>query len=205
MTDGSIFIRNPKLQAYAACGEPFENNDETRGTFEDEKNPPLHFYITSRITEIHNYIDLIHALDQAESDDEIHIHLATPGGDVNTTIAIIHAINRSCARVIAHADAGVSSSGTFIFLACSEWRIHDYSYFMFHDGSVSGGDDSKKFNESKKMIDFVSALYEQMSHDFYSKIFSEREIREILNGTDRYLMGDEVKLRLSDYLENLES
>lgn len=202
MSDHKIFIRNPKLQAYMSSGEVGSTTDgHLAEGHEDANNPPLHFYITSRIAEVHNYIDLIQALDEANGDEQIHIHLATPGGNVDTTIAIIHAINRTCARVIAHADAGVSSSGTFIFLACNEWRVHDYSYFMFHDGSVSS-DDTKKFNESKKMIDFVSKLYEQMAQDFYSKIFSEREIRDILNGSDCYIMGDDVQMRLMNYVEN---
>ncbi|MDX1532751.1 MAG: ATP-dependent Clp protease proteolytic subunit [Nitrosopumilaceae archaeon] len=166
--------------------------------------PPTHYYIYSPVSEeIPDYVEMIHHLDCAMPGEEIHIHLATPGGSMETAIAIVHAIMRSNATVVGHADATVASAGTIIFLACSGWMVYNYSSFMFHDGSL--GTPPMKFNESKKMIDHTMEMYSQICHEMYGIIMTDDEIENIINGHDVYMKYDEMKRRLEEYAEFIKS
>lgn len=172
-------------------------------SFMQPVSAPIHYYIYSPVSEeISEYAELIHHLDIAQQGEELHIHLATPGGSMETAIAIVHAIMRSNATVIAHADATVASAGTIIFLACTSWCVYEYASFMFHDGSI--GTPPMKFNESKQMIDHVTSMYSAICHDIYGKIMTEDEINSIVGGKDCYMKFDEMVERLTNYTEELE-
>lgn len=139
------------------------------------------------------YGDLINLLDMASENDVFDIHIATPGGDLDGALAIIHAIARSRAHVVGHAEAVVASAGTIIFLACRGWSVNDFATFMFHDGStVSAG----KFNETKKQIEAVTNLYTKVAKKFYGPVLTQEEITKILEGSDLYLDAEEMLARL---------
>lgn len=139
------------------------------------------------------YVDLIQLLDTATENDVFNIHIATPGGDLDGALAIIHAINRTQALVVGHAEAIVASAGTIIFLACHRWTVNEFASFMFHDGStVSAG----KFNETKKQIEAVTNLYNAIAKKLYGPFFTEDEIAKIMDGSDKYVTSEEMIERI---------
>jgi len=151
------------------------------------------FYIYGPIDDLSDYVDMITTLDYASENDIINIYINTPGGSLNTTISIIHAIMRSQANVITHADGEVASAGTLIFFAGHLYIVYPYSHFMFHDASngVAG-----KVNENMKSIYAASQLIEKIAYDLYCPVFSEEEVDDILEGRDYYCSAEEMYDRI---------
>jgi ATP-dependent protease ClpP protease subunit len=165
---------------------------------------PVHFatpaiikhdiYLYDDIGTAENYVELVQALNEATENDVINIKIATGGGDLDGCIAIIHAIRNSKAMVIGHADAIVASAGTIIFLACHNWVIGEFAYFMFHDG---GGVMAGKFNETAKQIAAIQKLYKQIADKVYKPFFTEEEIQKIMDGADLYQTAEEMADRIN--------
>ncbi len=151
------------------------------------------FYIYSAIDDLNDYVDMITVLDTAQENDFIHIYINTPGGSVNTTISIIHAMLRSRANVVTHADGEVASAGTLIFFAASLRIVYPYSHFMFHDAS---GGTLGKINENIKNIMATSELIQKLAYDLYCPTFTEEEVDQILEGRDYYCDAEEMYDRI---------
>lgn len=153
------------------------------------------FYLYGPISsDINEYVDMITIMDIAEEGDEIHLFLNTPGGDLDTTISIIHAMVRTKAMVITHADGQVASAGTVIFFAGHSYVVSPYCHFMCHDGS-SGS--IGKLNENLKNAIASANLIRKIYFDVYYPFFTEEEIEDILEGQDYYCDSDEILERLN--------
>lgn len=161
------------------------------------------FYIYGPITHnINDYIELISTLEVVEKHDTVNLYINTPGGSLETTISIIHAISRSKAgSIIAHADGQVASAGTLLFFACRSWVVYPYAHAMFHDGSeIIGG----KFSENFKAAQATSNLIRKICEDVYIPFFTIDEVDRILNGADMYLDSDELTERVVNGAEILK-
>jgi len=152
-----------------------------------------HFYIFDCIGDPDEYVPMISIMDEASESDVVHLYLNTPGGNLASAISIIHAIMRTEATVIAHADGDVASAGTLIFFACQHKAVYPYASFMFHDGS---GILDGKINESMKSLTATNKLVKNLLGDLYFPFFSEEEIDEILEGKDVHLDAEEMTERL---------
>ena len=172
---------------------PFMINQVERRSF--PKGALHNFYIYGSISsDINDYVDMITIMDLAEEGDEIHLYINTPGGALETTISIIHAIARTQASVITHADGQVASAGTTLFFAGHNYVVYPYSHFMLHDGSagIFG-----KMNENLKNAEATSKIVRRICHDVYYPCFSEEEIDNILEGRDYYCDAYEIVERIN--------
>lgn len=166
--------------------------------------PPNHFYFYDDIGDTKDYCDLVFTLDHAAPGDEIHLHLATGGGNMEAAIVIVHAILRTQATVIAHAEAGVASAGTIIMLACENIMIHPFAHFLYHDGSLTSP--GMKFSENLKQAQAIVELYAKLAYSIYVPFFSEDEVTRILKGEDFYVSSEDMGERVQRVLggEDLE-
>jgi ATP-dependent protease ClpP protease subunit len=151
------------------------------------------FYLYGPIVDLPEYVDMITMLDTAQEADQVHIYINTPGGELNATISIIHAMLRTQAQVITHADGEVASAGTLIFFAAPMRVVYPYSSAMFHDAS-SGM--IGKVNENVKNIRATSDLVRKMAYDMYIPTFTKEEVDSILSGVDYYCDAEELYDRI---------
>jgi len=142
-----------------------------------------------------NIVDAIATLDLATENDIVNFYINTPGGSLETTISLVHAMLRTQATVITHADGMVASAGTFIFLAGQMYVVYPYSTLMVHDYS-GGVDPYAKGNENLKRIMSGINLIKQMTQDLYVPVFTEEEVEQILDGQDMYLDSNELIERI---------
>lgn len=159
-----------------------------------QAQPDMHFYFYDDIGETKDYCDLIYQLDHASEHDNIHLHLATGGGNMEAAIVIVHAIMRTNANVIAYAEAGVASAGTIIMLACHQIYVYPHAHFLFHDGSLTGP--GMKFSENLKQAQAIVDVYAKLAHSIYVPFFTASEVDDILRGIDCYVSSDEMQERL---------
>lgn len=152
------------------------------------------FYIYGEVSsDTNDYIELIHTLDTAEENDVVNIYLNTPGGSLETTISIVHAMYRTKGTIVTHADGQVASAGTLIFFAGHTYCVYPYSHMMLHDGgSYMGG----KFNENLKNAQATVELVTKICYDLYQPTFTKEEVDSILSGVDKYCSSEELLERV---------
>jgi len=151
------------------------------------------FYLYDESGEVKEYIDLIHTLDTSPEGHIIHLRLASPGGYVDTMIAILHAMMRTEATVICHADSNIASAATLIFLSGHQMMIYPHSTFMFH--TMSGGYIGK-MQETKSQIKSSHDQFMKLSSEILYPVLSLEEIEAMNNGKDFYFDVDEMNERL---------
>lgn len=156
------------------------------------------YYFYGPVRGPENYIDLINTLDSCGESDEVHLMINTPGGRLDTTLSIVHAINRTNAHVICHADGDVASAGSIIFFSGHAWVVNPYSTFMLHDGT---GGNFGKIGQNVKAAVSVQENLDYLYRSVYKDFFTEEEIEEILKGSDHYSNADEIVERVERVME----
>lgn len=165
--------------------------------FLDEKDLE-HWYFHSKIGDTQFYTPLIASLEVKSKGDCVHLHLATHGGDLDTTITIINSIERAKKRgvlVIGHAEGHCISAGTMILFSCSQIDIdYQFTYFLFHDAFIGL---EGKLHELQWKINFYRKTTAHIYHSLYTKAFDHDEIEEILEVGDKYhYTSDEIIQRI---------
>jgi ATP-dependent protease ClpP protease subunit len=161
------------------------------------------FYIYGSVSEdINDYVDMITIMDLAEETDVINMYINTPGGSLETTISIVHAMLRSPAHIVCHADGQVASAGTLIFFAGKSFVVYPFAHAMFHDAStIIGG----KVSENLKAAEATSILIKKICMELYRPYFTKKEVKSILAGGDVYLSSEELHDRVVAGVEIIQS
>jgi ATP-dependent protease ClpP protease subunit len=85
-----------------------------------------------------------------------------------------------------------------ITLACDQINVRPHSSFMIHYYSgMLGGKGSDMQQQQTHMDKSVKLLY----NDIYKNFLTPREITKVINGTDVWLLADEVTERWNKVLE----
>lgn len=153
-----------------------------------------HFYLSKTIGAPENYIEMIHRIQMAGSEEVIYIHLNVVGGLLTTGVQIVNAIQDSQAHVICSVESESHSLGTLIFLAADEFIVHDNCMMMFHNFS------SGFFGKGHEQLAQVAAMTEwftKLARKLYVPFLSEEEFQSIIDGKDLWLMSDDIKARLA--------
>lgn len=158
----------------------------------------VHFYISEEISDPHLYTDMIHRINTAGPNDVIYIHLNTPGGQLDTGVQIINAIQNSSAKIVTVLDGTVYSLGTLIFLAGDEMVVNDHCMIMFHNfkGGVIG-----KGNELVSQLAATVSWFSTLGKKLYIPFMSEDEFDRMVRGEDIWMHSDEIRERLIRMVE----
>lgn len=175
---------------------PFEIDERVRNI------KVTNVYISKEIGPPSDYIDLITKLRTADPNDEIYIHLNTPGGYVDTGVQIVNAMRDCPARVVTVLDGTVCSMGSLIFLAADEYIVHENCRLMFHN--YSGGTFGKGNEQVAQLgstVEWFSTMFFQICYPF----LEEDEMEDIINGQDLWLNSEETKERLQKVVKYMEA
>ncbi len=146
-------------------------------------------YLTGDIDSPDQYNELCHILRSAKSIDRVILHINTPGGILDSAVAIIDAIKASPARVEGHLAGTVASAGTIIALACDDITVADYTAWMTHNYS-SGM--SGKGHEMKAYQQFTDKSLNKAFKEIHEGFFTEEELDDVIDGKDIWMGKDEV-------------
>lgn len=152
-----------------------------------------HFYLSSPIDEPIFYVDMIHRIQTAGPEDIIYIHLNTPGGQLDTGVQLVNAMQSTPAHVIVGIEAEAHSLGTLIFLAADEFVVHDNVMMMIHNysGGVFG-----KAHEQAARLEGTMKWFNALARRIYIPFLSEEEFEKVLEGGDLYLHSADIRKRL---------
>lgn len=153
----------------------------------------LHYYLSSEIGEPTEYVEMIHRIAVAAETDVIYIHLNTTGGQLDTGVQIINAMQTTEAHVVTILEGNAHSLGTMIFLAGDEMWVHENCMMMFHNfsGGVIG-----KGNELVRELEATVKWFNALVKTLYVPFLTEEELERILRGEDLWMMTPEIRERL---------
>jgi ATP-dependent protease ClpP protease subunit len=158
-----------------------------------------HYYLSSAIREPDLYIDMVHKIQTASSDEMIYIHLNTPGGHLDTGVQIINAMQATRAHVTVSIEGNCHSLGTLIFLAADEFVVHDNCLMMFHN--FSGGTYGKG-NEQQSQIEAQIKWFNTLAKKLYVPFLSLTEFDRVVRGEDIWLQSEDIRTRLNKMVKS---
>lgn len=148
-----------------------------------------HVWFNTEIESADKYVDVFDCLMQATEGDVIAVHINSPGGDLDTAIQIIDALESTPATTIAFLEGQACSAGSMIAMACENVEVSEYAYMMIHTFyHATGG----KFSDIQTSTDFYTKWWSGIFDRLYKDFCTEEEIEEILAGKELWLGADEI-------------
>lgn len=99
--------------------------------------------------------DVIAALANVGANEEVHLHINSPGGDVFEGRAIMAAIRAHQGKTIAFVDSLAASAATSIAIACDEVVISQGAFFMIHNASGGVWGDKSAMREVADLLEKI--------------------------------------------------
>lgn len=157
--------------------------------------------ITGPIGEIYEYHQLTNILSCATEEDEVYIHLSSPGGSLETCDYLCRRMDECEAKITVEIGFTCASVASAIALQANDWVIYDSSTMMIQACSYSPG--YGKESDVRGRVEFM----EQVNFDWverrYQGFLIEGELTDVLdNGKDLYFYAEDLRERmplLKDY------
>lgn len=153
----------------------------------------IHFYLSEDIGEPSGYVDMIYRISTALPGDTIFIHLNTEGGQLDTGVQLINAMQNSQAKIVTILEGVAYSLGTLIFLAGDEMVVNDFCQIMLHNfnGGLVG-----KGNELTSELNATLKWFTTLAKTIYIPFLTEDEFARISRGEDLWMQSPDIRKRL---------
>lgn len=153
-----------------------------------------HIWLNSEIDSADKYVDIFDCLMQATEGDVVAIHINSPGGDLDTALQIIDAIESTPATTIAFLEGQACSAASMIAMVCENVEVSEYAYMMIHTFSqgVSG-----KFSDIQNSTDFHRKWWREVFEKLYADFCTPEEIDRVLSGHELWLDTNEILKRFT--------
>lgn len=99
--------------------------------------------------------EVIAALESVGSENDVSVHINSPGGDVFEGRAIMAAIRAHKGKTTAYIDSLAASAATSIAIACDEVVISQGAFFMIHNASGAVWGDKTAMRETADLLEKI--------------------------------------------------
>lgn len=153
-----------------------------------------HIWLNSEIESADKYVDIFDCLMQASEGDVVAVHINSPGGDLDTALQIIDALESTPATTVAFLEGQACSAGSMIAMACENVEVSEYAYMMIHtfNQGISG-----KFSDIQSSTDFHRKWWKEVFEKLYADFCTPEEIERVLAGHELWLDADEILKRFT--------
>lgn len=128
--------------------------------------------------------------------DELHIHINSPGGEVDDGIAIYNTLRNHSARKTTFIDSLAASAASFIALAADEVVIALTGQVMIHEASTVAIGDAEEMRRNADLLDRysnnIAGIYSRKSG------MSVEECRELMRAETWFTGAEAVEAGLAD-------
>lgn len=163
--------------------------------YEVQNEPPLVLYIYDAIGPEVEYVEFVHALRYAPEGQPITIHINSPGGNLNSCLSIVNAIEASQADITTVVDGEAASAAAMIWLSGHMKLIASkHTCVMLHGASV--GFMPSKTSEIATSTKATDRIVEALLDDLTEGFLTDEERSDIRKGVDVYLTGADIIERL---------
>lgn len=147
-----------------------------------------------------DYRDEMMILDSAAPEDDVKLYINCMGGRLDTGLMLINAIRACKAPVTAYVHEAASMA-TCLALACDNWVLGEFSYFMLHTATWGAfGKDQEVWSQ----VDFMKNYIDQFLKSMYSGFLTPQEILSLSKGQDMWIAREGLQERLGKYAEHRE-
>jgi len=160
-------------------------------------------YLDEPIVDLPYYRNLIQYLREMTEHDTLRLWIDTPGGDLNSALAIIDAINNTQGEVLAIVTGEAASAGSLIALLSPTLILGDRARFFLHAASYGIG--FSKQNDIESYVDNNKTFLREIMKEAYTGFLTPEEMELLFVGKDYYFRGDELRDRIQRRVEFLES
>lgn len=162
----------------------------------DHRQPDLVLYIYDQIGPEVDYVEFVHALRYADEGQEVTIHINSPGGNLNSCMSIINAMEASKANITTVVDGEAASAAAMIWLAGHEKVLASrHTVVMLHGAGCGFG-----YSKTADIINTTQAtnrIVESLLDDLAVGFLTDEEREDIRKGVDVYLTGTEIMERFA--------
>ena len=146
-----------------------------------------------QITNATDYKDMVDSLLSLRPQDIAVFKLHNYGGSVAGLMYLLNILDRVKSHKIADVDGPTFSAGAQLACAMDEVKLGQYSYLMFHAGSISFPPDTKTsdithFIEANKVVDA-----KLMDLCIKKKILTKEQAADVMKGIDIYVFPEDLK------------
>lgn len=158
--------------------------------------------IDTGITDVSQFSTAIQVLDMAKEEDEVEVHLQSPGGNVDACGAFIHALRKCRAPIHMVASGGVHSAGTHILLEADSFELAEGFNSLIHNGS-SGA--YGNINEYHAKSDFDKVFIYEHYKGIYEGFLSDKEFDGMMRGDNLWLNAKQWHDRAVKRMEHFKA
>ena len=151
------------------------------------------FYFDEPIGAKADFRQLLQLLYNANNSDVVRLFISGPGGDVDTLLDIINAVNCTDATVIGILTGQASSAHSILALAVPQLQVCERARMMLHSASMG---DYGKLQEVESNVAFTRKILDSVVDEFYAGFLTADEIKEMSLGRDFYMQSPEIMKRL---------
>lgn len=142
------------------------------------------------------------ALDALGDVSEIRLHINTPGGEVFEAVAMLNALRRHDARVVAIVDGIAASAGSFIAAGADELLMGRNSQLMIHDAWGLTIGNAATMRETADLLDHLS---DNIADIYAAKAGGSMKVwRDAMLAETWYSADEAVLAGLADRVEGVE-
>lgn len=140
--------------------------------------------IDSAIEDVSQFSTAIQILGLAKEDDEVEVHLQSPGGNIDASGAFLHALRKCRAPIHMIASGGCHSAATHILLEADSFELADNFNSLVHNGqSGSVGN----INEYHAKSDFDKKFLFEHYQSIYEGFLTDEEFKGVMRGDQIWL------------------
>lgn len=136
------------------------------------------------------YLQLIDTLYHAKKGDQVFIKIASPGGMVETGVAILTAIENTQAKVTTIGMGMVASIASIIWMAGHDRIMMPGATLMVHGPS---GMQAGKVSTIKEEVEQIGAWFEYMLRTLSKGILTDEQLEHVISSReDMFIPGETV-------------
>ena len=169
---------------------------------DDRECTRIDAYIRGNIEDLDGYVNLIDALNIADSNYNFYIHIQSGGGMVTTGATIASAIAHTRGLVTTIAEGLCASAASLIWSAGRTCEVGDYAMFMYHMSSHADMNNSLYIAESaRQMVHYVQncLMRNALKH---GHITPEEHVKFCENKEEVWISADEMRRRIAAHKED---
>jgi ATP-dependent Clp protease protease subunit len=161
-------------------------------------------FLDGEILEPSSYRELIAILFNSTEEDVIEIFINSPGGSLETTLAIVEGLKATNASVTAILIGSCHSAASIITMYCQNIVVLDSASMMIHTASF--GTQGTTGNV-KSHTEFTVRMVEKVLNETYEGFLTSDELEKIKQGVEIWVDAEDMRKRMkkrAKFLENLK-
>lgn len=150
-------------------------------------------FIDGEVGDPSEYRELIATLFNAGEGDTMAIYINSPGGNLDSALAIIEGLKNTSAHVTGIIIGACHSAASLISMYCADVAVMDNAYSLVHTASFGS---SGNTNNVKSHTEFTVKMVEKLLNDTYEGFLSKGELNKVKQGVELWFDADEIRVRM---------